>query len=71
MRGNKSVYNESQWRWVYDRYMEGYMPTEIAGAIFVHRNTVSYHIKRFVDMYGDRPPIMDRREEFLRLGEED
>ena len=70
------LYNEytpAQWRWIWERYCEGYTIKELSGFLYLHHETVRRHFQRM----GHRPynredlaPLCDRREEFWDLAGE-
>ncbi|MEE1346609.1 MAG: OmpA family protein, partial [Bacteroidales bacterium] len=45
----KSTYNEAQWRWIADRYEEGYPLSVIASTLYMAKSTVEYLVQHGVD----------------------
>lgn len=69
---NHSIYTDAQWQWVADRIREGYTRKELSAFLGINRNAITNNLHR-IGAYGYREclgPLEDRKEEFLRLGEQ-
>lgn len=65
---------DRQWRWLLDRYAEGYPLKDIAAWIGVHPRTISRNWEKLrlrVMNPEELVPLNERREEFYSLAEED
>ena len=65
---------DRQWRWLLDRYAEGYQLKDIAAWIGVHPRTISRNWEKLRLRVMDPEelvPLNERREEFYSLAEED
>lgn len=65
----ESIYTAAQWRWVAERYLDGYNPNEIATFLGVSRNTIVYHLTK-AGVFRKLPPLEERKREFVELGKE-
>jgi len=65
-RGPKSIFTDAQWRWIADRYREGYTKSEISKFLGVHFSTVWIHLQNIVEP-KDLPPLSERKDEFVKL----
>ncbi len=68
----RSFFTAAQWRWVEERFREGYRLTELAAFLGVHRETVRRGLVRQgakPESREDLPPLS--RREFLALGAEE
>ena len=65
----KSIYSDAQWRWIADRYKEGYDATELAEFLGVWECSIYRHMRRLGVKRGvyKRPPLRDRAREFNAL----
>lgn len=71
-RMTKSILTAAQWRWVGDRWLEGYTMIELADFLGVHRETVRRGLARL----GIRPyekseliPLSEREAEYKNIKE--
>ena len=69
----KSVLTTAQWRWVGDRWLEGYTMSELADFLGLHRETVRRGLVRL----GIRPyekseltPLSEREAEYKNIKED-
>lgn len=63
-------YNDTQWRWVNDRRLEGYTIESLCQFLHVHRMTLSRNLQRLGLMpmlRSDLPPLEEMRVEFMRM----
>ena len=70
----KSGYNEAQWRWIADRYQEGYPRAVIADTLYLANSTLDYHFKRMGvkstwARRGPKLPLSDRLHELRSLAD--
>ena len=65
-------YSEAQWRWIAERYREGYSQVRLARLLGLHRETLRRRFQRMGVLPEDRGdlPELDR-EEFDKLKEAD
>lgn len=65
-RGTSSIFTAAQWKWVADRFLEGYSKMDLADFLGVHYTTVLGHVHGV--SRPKLPPLSDRKDEFNRLG---
>lgn len=65
------LYNEAQWKWVADRFLEGYTARSLSEFLGVHYNTVLRYLHEMGVCKEDRVPLSERKQEFYRLALED
>ena len=65
----ESIYTAAQWRWVAERYLEGYTMRELARFLGVHHNTVAEHFQK-MEVERMLVPLEERKREFMELGKE-
>lgn len=70
----KSTYNEAQWRWIADRYEEGYPLSVIASTLYMAKSTVEYHFLKMGviatwSRRGPELPLSDRLHELRALAD--
>jgi hypothetical protein len=69
----KSI-TKAQWKWLLDRHLEGYYIRDLADFAGVHPCTLmrywAHYGMRVTGVHDELPQIQERKEEFLRLGEE-
>ena len=68
-KGARSVYTPLQWKWIGDRYLEGYDKMEIARFLQMHYSTVWIKLNAMGIARQEIPrvPLTERVDEFNRL----
>lgn len=66
-RGYKSIFTEAQWRWVADRYLEGYTLMQLANFLGVAFSTVWIHLDQMGVTHSQLQPLSERTAEFNAL----
>lgn len=66
----RGLYTEDQWRWIADRYREGYTIYELADFVGVSYSTVAEHMRALGVLRGcyEKQPLRERAGEFNDLG---
>ena len=67
----RSFFTYGQWRWIKERYDEGYSMETLAEFLGIDRRTIRTGFVRlgfYPGVKTDLPPLIDRREEFLKRG---
>lgn len=60
-RNHMGMYTDAQWRWLHDRYIEGYSKQELARFAVCHKGTMLYHWERLgLSCTRDYLPNLDR-----------
>lgn len=54
-----SSYTQEQWRWVAERYLDGYPVAELAMFLHMHYNSVIYHLARMGVYPRQRLPLSE------------
>lgn len=70
---NNQLFTEKQWKWIADRYLEGYTQKMLAEFLGLARNTVERHFQKMgVIPYhrSELEPLSNRKKEFIELGKE-
>lgn len=73
MKMKMMLYSEAQWKWVQDRWQEGYYLEELAEFLDLHLSTVSKNIQRVRTSHKKRTrpknlvPLDKRKREFYVL----
>ena len=65
------LFTEAQWKWIEQKYREGYFVKDLAEFLGVHRETLRRNLQRrgVKPMYRDEmPPLSEFRREFYALG---
>lgn len=55
----RKAYTDAQYRWLWQKILEGYSYEQICKATYTHRNTLMYHLER-IGLYvkhKDLPPL--------------
>ena len=66
----QSFFTLEQWRWIKDRYDEGYSMEKLAEFLGINRRSIRTAFIRlglYPDTKSDLPPLAERRQEFLDL----
>ena len=68
--GRRRFYTDAQYRWLWQKYLEGYTIPQLCDFAFTHRNTLDYHFRRLGLRVCVRtlPPL--DREEFDALADD-
>ena len=67
----RSFFTYEQWRWIKERYDEGYSMETLAEFLGIDRRTIRTGFVRmgfYPGVKTDLPPLIERREEFLKRG---
>ena len=67
----RSFFTYEQWKWVKERYDEGYSMETLADFLGIYRHTIRTAFIRlgfYPGIKADLPPLEPRKEEFMRLG---
>ena len=70
----KSILTEAQWRWVGERWLDGYTMSELADFLGSNRETVRRNLIRLgLRPYGrdELTPLSEREAEYKNIKEED
>ena len=65
------LFTEAQWKWIEQKYREGYFVKDLAEFLGVHRETLRRNLQRrgVKPMYRDEmPPLSEMSAEFNDLG---
>ena len=67
----KSMYTDAQWRWLHDKFIEGYTVQILSEFAMCHRNSIQYHWTRLgYPCTREYLKELDR-EEFNALGDKE
>ena len=70
----RSFFTYEQWKWVKERYDEGYSMETLADFLGIYRHTIRTAFIRlgfYPGIKADLPPLESRKIEFIRLGAEE
>ena len=66
----ESFFTDKQWRWIKERYDEGYSMKSLADFLGINRRSIRTAFLRlglYPETKAALPPLADRRQEFLSL----
>lgn len=69
MPNKRSMYTDAQWKWLHDRFLEGYSLYKLTEFAITHRNNITHHWAR-LGLSTNRSYLKPlSREEFDALGD--